>query len=230
MNLPDRIGRGAEAPPPFTNVGSPPTTLAPVGSLSSPRPRLLSCTSVALPIPSLAPSSLRARGAHPATPAPRVPPRSAAGRSPCRPPSPRPATLRPHPPAGGPFSRGGRALRVPAQLRTQRQLRPERGQAPPAAASHLSEGAAAAGRGLAAPLTPKGKREEGARVSSSAAVATYKTSRRAPSRSLSSGQRHGARHPLAARRSPGAPAPLARPPAPCCRLHGAPVQARRAPG
>nr|CAI9709508.1 unnamed protein product [Rangifer tarandus platyrhynchus] len=59
VNLPDRIGRGAEAPPPFTNVGSPPTTLAPVGSLSAPRPRLLSPTLVALPIPSLAPSSLR---------------------------------------------------------------------------------------------------------------------------------------------------------------------------
>ena len=90
-----------------------------------------------------------------------------------------------------------------ARGRTQRQLRPERGQVPPATASHLSEGAAAAGRGLAAPLTPKGKREEGVRVSSSAAAAaTYKTSRRAPSRSVSSGHRHGARHPLAARPTP----------------------------
>lgn len=105
VNLPDRIGRGAEAPPPFTNFGSPPTTLAPVGSLSAPRPRLLSSSLVALPIPSLAPSSLRARGAHPATPAPRVPPRSAAGRSPCRPPSPRPATPAPTLRRAGP-SRG----------------------------------------------------------------------------------------------------------------------------
>lgn len=176
---------------------------------------------VALQIPSPVPSSLPASG---------TPPLCASARGthtlcslpppPADLPLPGPATpapTHPHPPAGGTFSRGSRASRVPAGLQARRQPRPERGQAQPAAASHLSEGVAA-GRGLTAPLTPEGRREEGERISSSAAAAaaTYKTSGRAPSHSVfalraSSGHQRRARHPLAARPGPGAPAPLARP-------------------